>query len=174
MKSYLALIALGLDAAATRFKSKIEKTAASVVAAFVGIGLLAGSLSLLAEPIGVGRGGNSPPFKNVCAPVISAIYVTNHGSSGITVDVDLSSGGWEHFPLYRNQRRYDFVTWDAVRHSPFLRGVFQNYNSLSTQDRQGRTVYLDWFNLSATGRYFDMTINLNTPESFIHFRGNII
>ena len=39
MKSYLALIAVGLDAAATRFKSKIKETAASVAAAFVGIGL---------------------------------------------------------------------------------------------------------------------------------------
>ena len=68
MKSYFALIAVGLDAAATRFKSKIEKPAAAVAAAFVGIGLLVGSLSLLADPIQTG------PFPgqitNVCAPVI--------------------------------------------------------------------------------------------------------
>ena len=44
MKSLFALIAVGLDAAATRFSSKLEKTAAAVVVGVVGIGLLAGSL----------------------------------------------------------------------------------------------------------------------------------
>ena len=42
MRTLFALIAVGLDAAATRFSSKMEKTAAAVVAGVVGIGLLVG------------------------------------------------------------------------------------------------------------------------------------
>ena len=78
MKSYFALIAVGLDAAATRFKSTIEKTTASVAAAFVGIGLLASPFLLQA---------NDEETNN--APEVSCLWVSNHGSIGFTVEFDV-------------------------------------------------------------------------------------
>ena len=70
----------------------------SAASAVVGIGLLAGSLLLLAEPIGTGRGGNNPPIVNVCAPTVEAIWITeDQASHRFTVKVTLSSVGWEQF-----------------------------------------------------------------------------
>ena len=113
-------------------KSKIAKTAAAVAAAFVGIGLLAGSLSLLAEPVQTG------PFPgqitNVCAPVVSSVTVTDDGSAGLRVSVSLSHDGWDMFRRWFHPsetgfsrsvfRGYRFLTYDAVRHDPFRRGLF--------------------------------------------------
>ena len=76
--------------------SAFFQLAAAVV---VGIGLLAGSLFLLAEPVGTGRGGNNPPIVNVCAPTVEAIWITeDQHLHQFTVEVTLSSGGWEQFP----------------------------------------------------------------------------
>ena len=81
MKSYFALIAVGLDAAATRFKSIIEKPAAAVAAAFVGIGLLASPFLLQA---------NDEPG-SVDLPTVSLIKVVNYGSAGFEPRFSLSS-----------------------------------------------------------------------------------
>ena len=80
MKSYLALIAVGLDAAATRFSSKIKKTAAAVVAGVVGIGLLASPFLLRADHDG-----------SVDTPQVNCIWVENHGSIGFDVKFDVSN-----------------------------------------------------------------------------------
>ena len=76
-----------------RFAGKM-KTAAAVV----GIGLLAGSLSLLADPVylpddPIGTGWLLEETMNVYAPVISSITVTD-GSAGFRVSVDFSHG-WD-------------------------------------------------------------------------------
>lgn len=58
------------------------------------------ALVVLAEEIGTGRDISQPLTLNVCAPVVDAIYITNHGSSGLTAKVTLSSGGgWISFSL---------------------------------------------------------------------------
>ena len=178
MKSYLALIAVGLDAAATRFKSKIEKTTAAVAAAFVGIGLLAGSLSLLAEPVQTGPGNANT--QNVCAPVVSYVEVTNDGSSGFRVSVSLSHG-WDMFRWVPADgggwklKGYRFKTADAVRHFPLERRDFYadfTGTELETYDGfdQYVPVYFDYFARGGTGgKYFDMKIK---PEHWelVHVR----
>ena len=74
----------------------------SAAAVVVGIALLAGSLSLLAEPVGTGRGGNNPPIVNVCAPTVEAIWITeDRHLHQFTVEVTISSGGWGQFPSDR-------------------------------------------------------------------------
>ena len=157
MRTLFALIAVGLDAAATRFKSKIEKTAAAVVVGVVGVGLLVGSLSLFADPVslpddppGTGFPGAS---MNVCAPVISSITVTDDGSAGFRVSVDFSHG-WDMFrwirwsPISWRGSGYDFGAKDAVLHNPLERGDFWNSRIawfdtvLRTADGQGRDVHL--------------------------------
>ena len=81
--------------------SKSQKAVSAMAASIVfGIALLSESLSLLAEEIGAGRDISQPLTLNVCAPVVDAIYITNHGSSGLTAKVTLSSGGgWISFLL---------------------------------------------------------------------------
>ena len=171
---FFALIAVGLDAAATRFSSKFEKTAAAVATAFVGIGLLAGSLSLLAEPVQTGPFPNQ--VKNVCAPVVSSITVTDDGSAGFRVSVSLLDG-WDMFrqvwdPSQLRHRFYGYKseTKDAVRHNPLRReDFFTRY--LRTADYDGRDVHFDYFARGGTGgEYFEMEI---TPEWFglQHVRG---
>ena len=81
MKSYFALIAVGLDAAASRIlKSKIEKTAAAVVVGVVGIGLLASPFLLQA---------NDEETND--APQVCQLYVLNSGSIGFEVKFDVSA-----------------------------------------------------------------------------------
>ncbi len=99
MKSYLALIAVGLDAAATRFKSKIEKTAAAVVVGVVGIGLLASPFLLQAND-------EEEADK---APRVSCLWVENHGSIGFDVDFDVSVP-WEE-PWEEISRFDKFELW---------------------------------------------------------------
>lgn len=101
MRTLFALIAVGLDAAATRFKSKIEKTAAAIATAFIGIGLLASPFLLQADD------------EDDEIPKIKSIYVTNHGSTGFEIEVRLSSS----FPYFvaEGYRYYS------------VRAVFGNY-----------------------------------------------
>ena len=80
MKSIFALIAVGLDAAAMRFSSKIKEPAAAVVVGVVGIGLLASPFLVL---------GNDEETND--APEVSCLWVENHGSIGFTVDFDVSA-----------------------------------------------------------------------------------
>ena len=90
-----------------------QPAAAAVV---VGIGLLLGSLFLLAEPVGTGRGGNNPPIVNVCAPTVEAIWITeDQHHHRFTVEVTLSSGAWGQFPLSR---------WDRGRYTLTGSGYF--------------------------------------------------
>ena len=184
MRTLFALIAVGLDAAATRFSSKFEKVAAAVVVGVVGIGLLVGSLSLLSEPIQHG------PFPsqtvNVCAPVVSSVTVTDDGSAGLRVSVDISHG-WDMFRLPSPAigfRGYKFETFDAVRHYQLLRGDFWAFfdgTKLKTWDGGlfglDLPVYFDYFvrggsggTRGSGGQYFSMKI---TPEWFglRHVRG---
>ncbi len=93
------LLAACVAAPVSELKKAVSAVAAAVV---VGIGLLVGSLSLLAEPIETGRGGNNPPIVNVCAPTVEAIWITeDQHLHQFTVEVTLSSGGWEQFPTDR-------------------------------------------------------------------------
>ena len=79
MKSYFALIAVGLDAAASRIlKSKFEKMAAAVVVGVVGIGLLASPFLVLA---------NDEETND--APEVLQLYVLNFGSIGFKVKFDV-------------------------------------------------------------------------------------
>ena len=80
MRTLFALIAVGLDAAATRFKSKIEKMAAAVVVGVVGIGLLASPFLLQADHDGA-----------INVPQVNCIWVENHGSIGFDVKFDVSN-----------------------------------------------------------------------------------
>ena len=81
MRTLFALIAVGLDAAASRFsKSKIKATAAAVVAAVVGIGLLASPFLVQADHDGA-----------VNTPQVNCIWVENHGSIGFDVKFDVSN-----------------------------------------------------------------------------------
>ena len=91
--------------------SAFFQLATAVVVGVVGIGLLVGSLSLLAEPIGTGRGGNNPPIVNVCAPTVEAIWITeDQHNHRFTVEVTLSSSGWGQFPaLFHHGSRYRFT-----------------------------------------------------------------
>ncbi len=156
-----------------RFAGKM-RMAAAVAAAVVGIGLLAGSLSLLAEPVYLPdpiRTGLFPTQPmNVCAPVISSITVTDDGSAGFRVSVDFSHG-WDMLRWVRwspdswKLWGYDFVTEDAVRHNPLLRADFWNSRTaqfdtvLRTADSDGRDVYFDYFARGGTGgKYFEMEI----------------
>ena len=82
MKSYLALIAVGLDAAATRFSSKIKETAAAVVAGVVGVGLLASPFLVLAN--------DEEKTKTNDAPEVLQLYVLNFGSIGFKVKFDVA------------------------------------------------------------------------------------
>lgn len=107
MKPLLALIAVGLDAAASRFsKSKTKKTEAAVVVGVAGIGVLLAPVGVLSNRIDPGRPlptpPEPPPPNN--APEVSCLWVSNHGSSGFTVKFDVStpSGGtiaFERFHL---------------------------------------------------------------------------
>ena len=95
MKSFYALIALGLDAARIAFsKSKIEKTAAAVVVGVVGIGLLL-------APSAVGQ--ERPPAEphvgrslSLLSPEVYSIKVRNRGSSGFSISLSIGPG-WEAF-----------------------------------------------------------------------------
>ena len=80
MRTLFALIVVGLDAAATRFKSKIEKTAAAVVVGVVGIGLLASPFLLQAND----------DEKTNDAPNVGCLWVANSGSIGFEVDFDVT------------------------------------------------------------------------------------
>ena len=159
MRSLFALIAVGLDAAATRCSSKFEKTAAAVVAGVVGIGLLAGSLSLLAEPVQTGPGNKNT--KNVCAPVVSSITVTDDGSAGFRVSVSISHG-WDMFRWVPadeggwKQKGYRFKTADAVRHYPLeRRDFFADFSGTELETYDGFAhyvpVHFDYFARGGTG-----------------------
>ena len=181
MKSFIAIIALGLDAARIAFsKSKIEKTAAAVVVGVVG------SLSLFAEPVQTGPFPNQ--VQNVCAPVVSSVTVTDDGSAGLRVSVRLSSVGWDMFTLVWEQGVPEFyglilVTYDAVLHNPLQRGTFSEVfpyapNQLKTWDQvEDQPVHFDYFvrggsggTRGSGGKYFNMKIK---PEWFglRHVRG---
>ena len=92
MKSYFAMIAYGLDAVRIAFsKSKIKETAAAVVVGVVGIGLLASPFLVQAD-------------ETDKAPVVTCIWVENHGSSGFTVEFKVSdpSQSSDSFRLCQN------------------------------------------------------------------------
>lgn len=99
MKSYFALIAVGLDAAATRFSSKIEKTTASVAAAFVGIGLLAGSISEV-------QAACDPPVYDVCFHKLWGDF-TSSGNVKLEIEFDV--------PYSKRNQRYE-VVWHGYKH----------------------------------------------------------
>lgn len=90
------LISLGvvcLGAASHILKSKIEKTAAAVVAGVVGIGLLlAPSVVGQERPPDEPRPSDSP---TLLSPYVNSIEVHNHASSGFSISLDVS--GWEAF-----------------------------------------------------------------------------
>ena len=103
MKSYFALIAVGLDAAATRFKSTIEKTAASVAAALVGIGLLAAPLEQAEANV----------------PIVSEVILDGwdmQESDWFTMEIVHSGGG--------------SPTWDRILYSWSGDLVLANFRSL--------------------------------------------
>ena len=82
MKSFFALIAVGLDVAALHFsKSKIKKTAAAVVVGVVGVGLLASPFLVRA---------NDEEEETNDAPQVLQLYALNSGSIGFEVDFDVS------------------------------------------------------------------------------------
>ncbi len=160
----------------------------SAAAVVVGIGLLVGSLSLLAEPVQTGPGGHNTV--NVCAPVISSITVHDDGSAGLRVSVDFSHG-WEMFTWlppsvtglsHWEWYGYIFRTTDAVLHNPLERGDFsETFSYFSsrwyTSDSSGRDVHFDYFvrggpggTRGTGGQYFSMRIK---PEFYglRHVRG---
>ena len=171
MPNLFSLGAVCLGAASRILKSKFEKTAAAVVVGVVGIGLLSGSLSLFAEPIGVGRGVDNPPFENVCAPVVHYVEVTNDGSAGFRVSVSLASHGWDMFRRRYwsdgslRSKGYYFRSYNAVRHYPLRRGKFSGrfYGTvLKTWDDDDYhvPVHFDYFARGGTGgKYFEMRID---------------
>ena len=152
---FKALGAVCLGAASRILKSKIEKTAASVVVGVVGIGLLVGSLSLLSEPVHDGR-----RIVNTCAPLVSYVEVTNDGSSGFRVKVmSLRSDGWEQFPSDSSGYHKYFTTYGAVYHPFGLRGDFLSKSSYRTRWSGYGTVHFDYFARGGTGgKYFEMKI----------------
>ncbi len=177
---FKALGAVCLGAASRILKSKFEKTAAAVVVGVVGIGLLVGSISLLAEPVQKGPGSSN--IVNVCAPVVHYVEVTNDGSSGLSVSVSLSQHGWDMFRWVWSEDRnrwetwgYRFRTYDAVRHYPFKRGDFYaDYSGSELETYDGAEEYVpvhfDYFvrggsggTRGSGGQYFSMRIN---PEWF--------
>ena len=95
VKSFIALIAVGLDASRIAFsKSKIKETAAAVVVGVVGIGLLF-SPSL----VGQERPSDEPlpsDSRSLLSPYVNSIEVHNHGSVGFSISLDVGSG-WEAF-----------------------------------------------------------------------------
>ena len=168
--------------------SAFFQSAAAVVVGVVGIGLLVGSISLLSEPV---QTGPSPgQTKNVCAPVVHYVEVTNDGSSGLSVSVDILQHGWEMFrrwflPSETGFSRsvflgYTFVTKDAVRHYPLERRDFYAdfSDDLETWDEEeDQPVHFDYFvrggsggTRGSGGQYFSMRIK---PEHFglEHVRG---
>ena len=127
MKSFFAIIAVGLDAAATRFSSKIKETAAAVVVGVVGIGLLASPFLVLA---------NDEETNN--APEVSCLWVSNHGSAGFTVEFDV------HAP--RNPSDPDkplraFLLYRDGRDGTFLQKVSTRYGESLYSD------YCDWLEI---------------------------
>ncbi len=94
MNTLFALIAVGLDAAATRFSSKMEKTAAAVVVGVVGVGLLFAPLAVGQErPPDEPLPSDSP---TLLSPYVNSVEVHDHSSSGFSISVDFGSG-WEAF-----------------------------------------------------------------------------
>lgn len=151
------LLAACVAAAVSELKKAVSAVAAAAV---VGIGLLVGSLFLLADPVGTGRGGNNPPFVNVCAPTVEAIWITeDQASHQFTVEVTLSSDGWEQFPTsFWNRSAY------ALRGSGWLSSggwvdLYVNRHSLTSRDsyRSGNPwVYLDLPSSSSSDYSFEL------------------
>ena len=152
--------------------SAFFQLAAAVV---VGIGLLAGSLVLLAEPIGTGRGGNNPPIVNVCAPTVEAIWITeDQQHHQFTVEVTLSSGGWGQFPTsFWNRSVYALKGSGWINHL-FWVPAYTNRHSLTSRDsyRSGNPlVYLDLPSSASSSDYsFEITPSKYTDQ-LVEFRG---
>ena len=161
---------------------------AAVVAGVVGIGLFVGSISLFAEPVQWGPGNSN--IVNVCAPRVSYLTVTDDGSAGLRVSVNISHG-WDMFRWVLRDPRggagwqfkgYRFLTYNAVRHYPLRRGSFNKVfdyadTEFETSDSDGRDVYFDYFvrggpggTRGTGGKYFEMKIK---PEHWqlVHVRG---
>ena len=161
--------------------SAFFQPAAAIV---VGIGLLAGSLFLLAEPVGTGRGGNNPPIVNVCAPTVEAIWITEDQAPQLfTVKVTLSSGGWQQFRGPIGSFSYRFKgRGRQYSNSFFLSGLFDfsskggaTLYSETDQRIEGWSLYRTiWFDLprSSHGSYYSFEINpANFVGQLVHFRG---
>ena len=125
MKHFIAIIAAGLDAVRIAFsKSKIEKTAAAVVAGVVGVGLLASPFLLRAD---------DEEEKTNDAPYVSCLWIANSGSIGFEVDfvVSFSSDSDESlsgFELHQDGKGIvDQERW--VKHATL------------------RSAYCDWFSV---------------------------
>ena len=162
--------------------SAFFQSAASVV---VGISLLAGSLSLLAEPVGTGRGGNNPPIVNVCAPTVEAIWITeDQHLHQFTVEVTISSDGWGQFPSDRWTPPYVLTGsgWDYRPGSSSP--VWVDYESDSYRRALAslvmgkwthltRWVYLDLPSSSGGSSYsFELEPGgYGGPDRFAYFRG---
>ena len=154
--------------------SAFFQSAAGVVAGVVGIGLLLSSLSLFAEPIGTGRGGNNPPFANVCAPTVEAIWITeDQQHHQFTVEVTLSSGGWEQFPTsFWNRSVYALKGSGWINHFSWV-DAYTNRHSLTSRDsyRSGNPwVYLDLPRSSSSDYSFEITPSKYTAQ-LVEFRG---
>lgn len=145
-----------------------------VAAAVVGVGLLPGSLSLSAEP--VFEGGRAI---NTCAPLVGYVEVTDDGSAGFRVSVSLASDGWEQFPADSQFYHKRFITYDAVRHFPLLRGTFRYRGGWHTRggvngfwgtNIRYSTVYFDYFARGGTGgKYFYMDL-IPVHTKLVHVR----
>ena len=140
--------------------------------------MLAGSLSLLAEPIGTGRGGNNPPIVNVCAPTVEAIWITeDQASHQFTVEVTLSSGAWGQFPLSRWDRgRYTFIGsgWRYVGSSAPSWGSFESVGSslLRAIFRGKWVVQFDLPSSSSSDYSFEIQPSGSSgTDGFAYFRG---
>ena len=165
--------------------SAFFQLAAAVVVGVVGIGLLVGSLSLFAEPIGTGRGGNNPPIVNVCAPTVEAIWITeDQHLHQFTVKVTFSSDGWEQFPTDRWTPPYVLKGsgWDyrpgsssPVWVSYVSDSYWRAYVSkvLGIQTHLTRWVYLDLPSSSGGSSYsFEIEPGgTGGPDRFAYFRG---
>ena len=140
MTPYFALIAVGLDAAATRFLSKIEKTAAAVVAAVVGVVLLVGSTT------GV-QAACDPPVFNVCFHKYDEDWSTA-GTAAMIVEFNGLPGKTYRYQFSGLMYHFDYTTGDSWVDRGWERGRFSGEKSLSCHrywwdpDRGGTGGYL--------------------------------
>ena len=156
-------------------------------AAVVGIGLLVGSLFLLAEPVGTGRGGNNPPIANVCAPTVEAIWITeDQHLHQFTVEVTLSSTGWDQFaPFFRLGECFYALLgsgwwyndsgvpyWVDYRYSANSSNVLRSERRRQIANRVlYPSVYLDLPSSSSSDYSFEIEPALGGRNELVHFRG---